>query len=328
MISCKVLVVSKQLSKIGGVQTVVKQLERLLKRHEIDIETFSFAEHSTELYGKKNFADFYKIIKFHIMGVDVFIYTITGYQVIIYSVISLIFRRKIIYWEHGNPVFLNKIKSYKILKSYFYTYSKAIVVTHPEFKTHPRLPYIYIPNQYLSTKKIFINENNSSIKKVIWVGRISDEKQPNLAFAAMIKSAEVNRKIEFYFVHSPFKGNTANIPVNFRLIDGSNYDPEKILDANTLLLLTSTAEAMPGVVFEALANGATIFSSSCSPWIGDVGKITGNKPFNSMIDASVLSAKINEAIENGNNIKSKYLLELFDQVNPANVGERWVSVLI
>lgn len=322
----KVLLVSKQLTKIGGVQAVVKQLEFLLSNHKIDIETFSFSEQSIKIYKNNFLTDFFKLLKFHIMGVDAFIYTITGYQIIIYSIISLIFRRKIIYWEHGNPVFLNKTKSYKILKKYFYAYSKAIVIIHPEFNTHPHLPYMYIPNPYLSMKN-FLKEDIIPINKVIWVGRISEEKQPDLAFAAMVKSAEVNKKIEFYFVHSPFNCNTANIPLNFNLIDGSKYYPDTILDANTLLLLTSTAEAMPGVVFEALANGSTILSSSCTPWISDVSKITGNKSFDPMIDASVLSLKINDAIKNGNNINSKYLLELFDQINPAHVGRQWISVL-
>ncbi len=323
----KLIIVSKQLSKIGGVQNVVKQLSSYLNEQQFSTSTFSFAEKDPDSTNITMISDFYQILKHHIKGFNSVIYTITGYQIIIFSIISLIFNKKIIYWEHGNPLFLNNSISYKILKKIFYRFSSAIVVTHPKFINSHLLPFIFIPNPYQVFSNINSKKINPLINKVVWVGRISEEKQPKLAFSSMIKSAENNPSVVFYYVYTPFDKFDMDLPDNFILINGCDYEPSKFLDSNTILLLTSTAEAMPGVVFEALSYGATVMTTSCTPWVHDIKNITCSVDFNPNISTSDLTEKINLAIQNGNNINQEELIKLFERISPKRVLEEWIAIL-
>lgn len=325
----RVLFVSKQLSKIGGIQIVLKNVASLLKQEGLEVSTLSFSEFdSGRSRVKALYLDVLKILRLHLTSVETIIYTITGYQVIIFSIISLLFKKKIIYWEHGNPSFLNGSKSYFILKRFFYKLSCAIVVTHPNFKSNNLLlPFLYIPNPYSFGNICSNGLNTHPIKKVIWVGRLSEEKQPSLALSAMLKSADSNHEIKYYFVCSPNEALKGKAPTNFFLIDGANYNPKNFLDKNTLLLLTSTAEAMPGVIFEALSNESTILSSECTPWIDDVNEITGNISFKPSIDVNNLSILIDDAIKKGNNVSIFRLEDLFSQINPAKVVSEWSALL-
>ena len=327
--------VAKNLQEIGGVQIINKKIVAGINNEDVLLraQLFSFRENNG---GKININGLYcDIIKFIKIAKNNstrnFVFSLTGIEILLFSSIAKLFGKNIIYWEHGHPEYFKKIRSAVIVKKFFYKSAKSVVVLHRQFVDVNRvLNYKIIPNPIPKPAKIHsFHQKPASIKRVAWVGRLSPEKQPDLALSAIINASKKSPDVQFIFVHAPYmKFNHENSIKNLVLKDGATYKFTEELNENTLFLLTSTMEAMPGVIFEALACGAKLIATNCTPWLSDLKCYHDLTTFAVSINENDLDQLINQAIRDGNKGSDvDKIAVIFERLSEKTIIREWINVL-
>lgn len=332
----RVFFVTKRADEIGGVQKIVKLAASTLQP-EIHAAVVSFDEDKASARDRLIgvLTDLFRILGLHCSNRNaVFIYTVTGFQVLIFGLISWMFRKRFFFWEHGDPEFFEQHMSSRVLRKWLYPLSNGVIVLHADFAE--RLPassvrkYI-IPNPVPEFQAAGCENLPSRIEKVIWLGRVSAEKQPELALAGLRLSALENSDLHHYFICpsalSPLPDMA--LPENLKIIDGNAFDFTKWFSPTALFLFTSTKEAMPGVIFEAMAMGAGVISTPCTPWINDILQVADL----CLIPINACPADVSEAISdfisasqkrNCNFEKRRDFLEKYDR---RAIATKWRQLL-
>ncbi|WP_264548105.1 glycosyltransferase family 4 protein [Flavobacterium sp. N2820] len=110
----------------------------------------------------------------------------------------------------------------------------------------------------IDIKDIVLNKSNKSKFRVLFVGRWSKEKRPNLFLQIAKRIASTHSDIEFIMVGSQMelhKKNILNAGVLFKGEIKNENELNNIYKTANLLLITSYREGFPVVVMEAMANG-------------------------------------------------------------------------
>lgn len=273
-----VFLVGKQMDVIGGIQAVNRSLQRGLISSGTACEIFSFRDvpkQGTQGRIPGIVSDLKRFWQASRRPGSAFVFNVTGIEILFFSIICLLLRREFFYWLHGSPQVFQQNLSAKILIRYFFKRARATVVLHSAFvsefsKSLARV--VAIPN-VVDQLRSGDNSNCKEISRVVWVGRISEEKNPDFACEAMHQLALRFPSIQFAFISPGSARQTfSGKPVleNFRFVDGTGFVPDNFFDGRTLHLLTSKLEAMPGVLFESTSRQARFVSTQCSPWVDDL----------------------------------------------------------
>jgi glycosyltransferase involved in cell wall biosynthesis len=277
-----VALVGKEMNVIGGLQTVNRSIMNAFLQQGTNCTIFSFRDTpvaGTWLRFFTLLSDLWRFNKFTRERNRKFVFNVTGVEVLLFSVVCILKRRTFYYWLHGDPRVFFENKSSVLLARFFFKYARANIVLHKSFigsfvRTGGRM--ISIPNIVPQLLDKSVDPPKDAIRRVVWVGRISPEKNPILAYEAMAELAEQFPEVEFIFI-SP--GNTAkslqprSIAPNFRFVDGNGFTPSQYFDSSTVHLFTSHLEAMPGVLFESTSCHAYFVATRCSPWVEDLAAL-------------------------------------------------------
>jgi glycosyltransferase involved in cell wall biosynthesis len=273
-----VFLVGKQMDVIGGIQAVNRALQRGLVSNGTACQIFSFRGVPKQTKQGRILdlvSDLRRFWHTSRRPENVFVFNVTGIEIVFFSVICVLLRRKFFYWLHGSPRVFQKNLSAKILIRYFFKRAGAAVVLHNAFVSEFKKSLahvIAIPN-VVDQLRSGDNLNCRKISRVVWVGRLSEEKNPDFACEAMHQLALLFPSVQFSFI-SPgsAKHDFSAKPIleNFRFVDGTSFAPDNFFDSRTLHLLTSKLEAMPGVLFESTSRQARFVSTKCSPWVDDL----------------------------------------------------------
>ena len=272
------LFVLPDLHGVGGMQKINKKLALALNNSGVDSNFFGFEKFGSGCFFKrlvlclKNAAHFFLALNGRNF---VCILNISGFEIILFTLICVFRKIEFIYWEHGDPVSLGGNFSVKILRRFFYKKAKAIVVIHSSYVSmvgENLVNVVYVPNISPQLSSPFV-ARKGGVRSVVWVGRLGIEKNHNLAFDAFLEAAIKMPGINFNFIY-PFHElpslNLIQVPKNFYFIDGVDFNYKSFFSENSLHVLTSKTEAMPGVLLESVSCLSRFISTNCSPWVSDL----------------------------------------------------------
>lgn len=277
-----IILVGKEMSVIGGIQVVNRSVMNAFHGRGVKCVIFSFRERrGVGVLSRLSMllCDVWRFNTLTRKRGRQFIFNVTGIEVLLFSVLCILKGKRFYYWLHGDPKVFLKNKSSALLAKYFFKHARASIVLHTSFVekfsgSDGRITAI--PNIVPQLLEHTANRAGREIRRVVWVGRASAEKNPVLAYAAMAELAEQFAEVEFTFV-SP--GNSAKtlqsrpLSSNFHFVDGNGFMPSEYFDDKTIHLLTSHLEAMPGVLFESTSCHAYFISTKCSPWVDDLAAL-------------------------------------------------------
>lgn len=323
------------MATIGGIQAVNQSLQRLFRARGDRCEIFSFREAQGARFGRigNMFSDLRRFLRLSSEPGRQFVFNISGIEILLFSVICLVLRRDFHYWLHGDPEVFRHHASSRILAKFFFKRARAVIVLHRAFgerlgADQARIAVIpnIVPQLHLQPAA-----GRCKVSRVIWIGRISPEKNPVLAFSAMIALARRFPAIEFLFV-SP--GQTARVleqeapPSNFRFVDGAGFVPAKYFNNSSLHLFTSTLEAMPGVLFESASCHARFVSTRCSPWVDELAALGHGIAVPVDIDAKALVETVSSVLEDNMLVfRTDEVAAFLSGYNDQNVGAMWYQIL-
>lgn len=265
---------SKQL---GGAELVNFKLVKELQASNINALVLSVSDipkKSRYLDLLVNLTNFINTLKSDLKGQHSFVLNVLGVETIFYAIAISIAKPKsgIFFWEHNHKNFLDNRFTYKILKTLFYRKANFIIKLHPDFFEHPkRVNEIFIPNiQEPIDSKILPKIR----KRFIWIGRNSPEKRLHLALKLFNKAKKIDPELLLH-IYTPdsFSNCHHKLSEDVRFLNGRNGIPFGELNNDSILLSTSTLEAMPTVIFEALSNDIPVISTRSSPWVLDLERI-------------------------------------------------------
>ena len=270
------LVVSIDLRSIGGVQEAVRRLLGALDAQGKNHQTFSLWQQ-----GRGVFARLINLLRFVCVLLRLsrasrwtVLITVAGFDALAAAALCRFLDVPYVMWEHGRPDFFGRQRSWRALAPFVYRHAYAVVVLDDAFACDrfPPANYRVIPN-FLRAPTFDIthlghSSHSRASGKVFWVGRISPEKRPELGWALLESLAQQEAATEMLFVsdRSPFDLQKRP-PSAVRWVDGAGLDVQSMLKPLDVVLLTSTTEAMPMVLFEALCAGSFVVAADCSPWV-------------------------------------------------------------
>jgi glycosyltransferase involved in cell wall biosynthesis len=326
----KCYIVSKRINSVGGIQNIVKTISAM-PWERMSVDTFSFSNRSAGFSQRliDLYSDFKQLLERHREpDCRAFIYTITGFEVIVFSLLTLFLKKDLLFWEHGDPRFLNRSRSYRILFKYLYPKAKRVIVLHEKFKQGDGIRYAVIPNPAPPLRASLVHAERGT-RRVIWVGRVSEEKQPKKAYEAMLNAAKRMPDVAFFYIHTPHADQgREDLPANFSLIDGKSYDFRKWLNSDCIVLLTSSMEAMPGVLFEAIASGCRVITTSCSPWISDLATDLELNVVSPDISAVELSELLVEQLSMAATVPFGEYAQVIDSLSTVRIEKLWVRSVL
>lgn len=235
--------------------------------------------------------------------------------------------RKVIVLQSSNP-WTTRVKLGKIIRARLVRQGVTWVSVSNHFKVWNKnfLPNAVIPNPIVSNTKNDIRSNlePTRIRRLLYIGRLSEEKQPEWVL-------EVARQID---LPSLFIGNgtmlaqlkiisaTAGITAQFY---GYATDPWCLVREGDVLIVPSKFEGDGLVILEAISRGVPILMND----ISDLRRFSLPDDFycTSPIEfAEAIKAKI----ENANNFVVPYALAdgLLNERNPEYVAESWKDFLL
>jgi glycosyltransferase involved in cell wall biosynthesis len=332
----KITLVGKQMRAVGGIQAVNLSLQQALAKDGRACEIFSFRDRNgLGLLGPLRVL-FSDMKRFYLLAREPgrsFILNVTGLEVLLFSLVCLAMRRKFYYWLHGNPRAFERNFSWRILKRVFLRFADAVIVLHAVFISQLRstgaravcIPNV-VPQLGQDVAKVSIK-----FSKVIWVGRVSPEKNPDLAYQTMIELASLFPAIDFVFI-SPGQAEpyfrAAVRPSNFRFVDGSDFVPSLHFNESSLHLVTSAMEAMPGVLFESASCGARFVSTRCSPWVDDLVSLGHGVSVPASATTADVVAQVGKILQDDSLVFCTESVDKFlKRYNPQRVAGMWLAVL-
>jgi glycosyltransferase involved in cell wall biosynthesis len=260
------------MGNIGGIQAVNRSLREAFAAHGFPSQVFSFRDQQAHgVLGRLRtlVTDLRRFLSLLREGPSVYVFNVSGAEVLLYSLLCKLYRKDFYYWLHGNPLFLQGSLSGRLTKRVFFRLARAVVVLHSRFAEtlngSGRL--VAIPNVVPQFAKDY--SAGAGLRRVVWVGRNSPEKDPHTALASMSQLARRFPHVDFVII-SPEAQVRGQEQENLRFVDGRTFEPQAFFDGSSLHLLTSTMEAMPGVLFESTSCGSFFIATRCSPWVEDI----------------------------------------------------------
>jgi glycosyltransferase involved in cell wall biosynthesis len=270
------LVVSVDLQSIGGVQEAVRRLLGAFDEQGKENRSFSLWQQgrgvSARLINLLRFA--WMLLRMSRTPRWTVLITVTGFDALAAAVLCRFWCVPYVMWEHGRPDFFGRQRSWCALAPFVYSHAHAVVVLDDAFARDrfPPANYRVIPNflraQTFDITKLGRSSQAHASGKVFWVGRISPEKRPELGWALLESLAQQEASTDMLFVSDrrlfdPQERHHSAV----RWVDGAGLDVQSMLKPSDVVLLTSTTEAMPMVLFEALCAGSFVVAADCSPWV-------------------------------------------------------------
>jgi glycosyltransferase involved in cell wall biosynthesis len=326
----KIVLVGKQMGSIGGIQAVNRSLREAFVGQGFPCEVFSFRDQQAHgLLGRLHtlVTDLRRFLSVLREEPSVYVFNVSGAEVLLYSLLCKLYRKDFYYWLHGNPLFLQGSFSGRLMKRIFFRFARAVVVLHSRFGEmligSGRV--VAIPNVVPQLEKYY--SAGATLRRVVWVGRNSPEKGPNTALAAMSRLAGRFPNVDFVIV-SPEAQVRGQEQENLRFVDGREFQPKAFFDATSLHLLTSTMEAMPGVLFESTSCGSFFMATRCSPWVQDIETLGHGLGVPVGIGPTELAEELARVLSK-NHLKfdGSRVGEYLAAYNGARVIDRWLALL-
>ena len=270
------LVVSVDLQSIGGVQEAVRRLLGVFDERGKKNQFFSLWQQgrgvSARLINLLRFV--WVLLRLSCTSRWTVLITVTGFDALAAAVLCRLFGVPYVMWEHGRPDFFSRQRSWRALAPFAYRHAHSVVVLDDAFACDrfPPANYRVIPNflraqTFDITKPVFTSPAHAT-GSVFWIGRISPEKRPELGWALLESLAQQEASTDTVFVSDRRLFDPEKQPHSaVRWVDGAGLDVQSMLKPLDVVLLTSTTEAMPVVLFEALCAGCFVVASACSPWV-------------------------------------------------------------
>jgi len=269
-------IVSIDLQSIGGVQEAVRRLLGALDAQGITNRTFSLWQKgrgvSARLLNLLRFL--WVLLRFSGATRWTVLITVTGFDALAAAGLCRFLGVPYVMWEHGRPDFFVRQRSWRALAPFVYRNAHAVVVLDDAFARNrfPPAKYRVIPNflraQTFDITKLAHPSHAHAAGKVFWIGRISPEKRPELGWALLESLALEESSTDMLFVSDRRLFDAQERPhSSVRWIDGAGLDVQSLLKPSDVVLLTSTTEAMPMVLFEALCAGSSVVAADCTPWV-------------------------------------------------------------
>ena len=336
MVAKNIVLVGKQMTTIGGLQAVNNSLQRLFRSRGDTCEIFSFREaRSGKLLERARclLSDVNAFARLLSEPGRAFIFNVSGIEILFFSFICLISRREFYYWLHGDPRVFRQHGSSRLLARLFFKRARAVVVLHHVFKEELRADeatVVVIPN-IVPQLSSGTEHQQCVMSRVVWVGRVSPEKNPSLALEAMLKLASRFSHIEFLFI-SPGQGarelHPGALPSNFHYVDGADFVPSRYFNNTTLHLFTSTLEAMPGVLFESSSCHARFVATRCSPWVDEMAALDHGSVVPVDTDADALVTAVSSVLADELLVfRTDRVAAFLAGYNEASVGAMWYQIL-
>ena len=193
----------------------------------------------------------------------------------------------------------------------------------------------YIPNPCLDYQDINRGSLNEGTKKILWVGRISEEKKPLDLIDIMYNLKEKNIDAKCYVVGDGDKAliDTLKNKIkeyeldNYISLEGFHLDTNKYYDEADLFLCTSEYEGFSLTLFEAASHGIPTVTYNL-PWLEYYNIIDGwtNVP---QSDTDKTSEEIIKILSDPNlwEEKSKKLYSSFNNYRDYDILSQWLEVL-
>jgi glycosyltransferase involved in cell wall biosynthesis len=270
------LVVSICLQSIGGVQEAVRRLLGALDAQGKENRVFSLWQQgrgvSARLINLLRFS--WVLLRLSRTSRWTVVITVTGFDALAAAALCRFLNIPYVMWEHGRPDFFGRQRSWRALAPFVYRHAHAVVVLDDAF-AHDRFPpanYQVIPNflraQTFDITKLARPSHAHRSGKVFWIGRLAPEKRPELGWSLLESLAQQEVSTDMLFVSDRRPFDFLERPHSaVRWVDGAGLDVQSMLKPSDVVLLTSTTEAMPMVLFEALCAGCFVVAADCTPWV-------------------------------------------------------------
>lgn len=189
----------------------------------------------------------------------------------VFTYVALLFskyRKRITYCERCNPKY-EKNKTAK-LRDKLVKYSNVITQNRGQITCFSKTKNItVIPNPMYN--ELFENEKEylKIPKKIVSVGRLTDQKNFELGIKAFYEVQKKNNDLEYYIYGiGPKKDGIENLINSLGLRDkvhlmGFEHDRNKIYEDKDIFLMTSLSEGMPNALAEAMCYGIPSISTNC-----------------------------------------------------------------
>lgn len=273
------LVASIDLQSIGGVQEAVRRLLRALDEQGQENRVFSLWQQGRGVFARlMNLLRFaWVLLRLSPVSRWTVLMTVTGFDALVAAGLCRFLGMPYVMWEHGRPDFFSRQRSWRALAPFVYRHAQAVIVLDDAFARDrfPPANYRVIPNflraqTFDITKPAFTSPVHAT-GSVFWIGRISPEKRPHLGWALLESLAQLEASTGTVFVSDRRLFDPEKQPHSaVRWVDGAGLDVQSMLKPSDVVLLTSTTEAMPMVLFEALCAGCFVVASDCSPWVSRI----------------------------------------------------------
>ena len=260
------------------------------------------------------------------------VFNIAGYEVILFTIICIFKKMGFVYWEHGDPANLSANLTVRLLRSLFYKKAKAVVVLHRDYiaKINKKLSNVVCIPNVVPQLGLMSVDFEDKINSVVWVGRLGPEKNPGVAFDAMAHAAVKLEWVDFYFIF-PFDDDSGFFakpkPKNMHIVNGSDFNFRDYFNKNSLHLLTSRTEAMPGVLMESTSCLSRFISTDCSPWVRDLSSLGHGSVVPVDIDCFGLAGRIVDVVvENNLKLNPEKINNFLVGCNEKNTANQWRSL--
>ena len=193
---------------------------------------------------------------------------------LVFVYISLLFtkyKKRLSYAVRSNP----KIEQNKISKIQKKLYGKIKRIFTQNsgqkncFSTKLQEKIVVIPNPMYEELFISQKKYSSEVNKVVSVGRLTDQKNYELAIEAMSIICNKYPNINYYiYGNGPLENKINNLIKDKKLhnrifVMGFEKDQNKIYDDKDIYLMTSKFEGMPNSLAEAMCKGIPAISTNC-----------------------------------------------------------------
>lgn len=294
--------------KVGGVTTIVRNIESDLKERGHEAQIISLRGESVENLAMSRKTDLIRaLFKFNSIiskyKPDI-IHSHTVFPHIIALLYKIFFNRKIciVTTEHGSFQKAHKKNIvFKLLK-YLLPYSNKVTFVS-NFSSQS-----YIENRIVDAEKVKVIHNginkklkknelpiqDNNIFKFCFIGRFSYEKNIKLLLDAFsqLKKSYIGKEISLYLIGDGEEKQRMEDYCLAKNIDNVNFwgfrsDIDDILSQMDCLVLSSLTEGLPTVIIEAFAQKVLVVSTGCGgvkEIIEDINFIAHNNDINSLVE--------------------------------------------